>query len=100
MGKRKNQRSVVSFGGSRSEQHGVCSDDGGLAQLGERLPCKQEVSGSIPLISTTQKTRNPKTKSKRALILRGRINGARGALAEAEATKAQFILTRANSSAG
>ncbi len=29
------------------------SDDmGGLAQLGERLPCKQEVSGSIPLIST------------------------------------------------
>ena len=31
----------------------VYSDDmGGLAQLGERLPCKQEVSGSIPLIST------------------------------------------------
>ena len=26
--------------------------DGGLAQLGERLPCKQEASGSIPLIST------------------------------------------------
>ena len=26
---------------------------GGLAQLGERLPCKQEASGSIPLISTT-----------------------------------------------
>ena len=24
---------------------------GGLAQLGERLPCKQEVSGSLPLIS-------------------------------------------------
>ena len=30
---------------------------GGLAQLGERLPCKQEVSGSIPLISTNQKNR-------------------------------------------
>ena len=29
--------------------------DGGLAQLGERLPCKQEVSGSIPLISTILK---------------------------------------------
>ena len=29
-------------------------EEGGLAQLGERLPCKQEVSGSIPLISTTQ----------------------------------------------
>ena len=26
--------------------------DGGLAQLGERLPCKQEVAGSIPTIST------------------------------------------------
>ena len=29
--------------------------DGGLAQLGERLPCKQEVSGSIPLISTKER---------------------------------------------
>ena len=29
--------------------------DGGLAQLGERLLCKQEVSGSIPLISTIPK---------------------------------------------
>ena len=27
-------------------------EDGGLAQLGERLPCKQEVAGSIPTIST------------------------------------------------
>ena len=26
---------------------------GGIAQLGEHLPCKQGVSGSIPLISTT-----------------------------------------------
>ena len=35
-------------------QGSVKSEDcGGLAQLGERLPCKQEVSGSIPLISTT-----------------------------------------------
>ena len=25
---------------------------GGIAQLGERLPCKQEVAGSIPTIST------------------------------------------------
>jgi hypothetical protein len=29
-----------------------CSRIGGLAQLGERLPCTQEVSGSIPLSST------------------------------------------------
>ena len=33
---------------------GKCLGYGGLAQLGERLPCKQEVSGSIPLISTTK----------------------------------------------
>ena len=29
---------------------------GGIAQLGERLTGSQEVSGSIPLISTTEKT--------------------------------------------
>ena len=28
---------------------------GGLAQLGERLPCKQEVTGSIPVLSTMRK---------------------------------------------
>ena len=27
---------------------------GGVAQLGEHLPCKQGVSGSIPLISTRE----------------------------------------------
>ena len=27
-------------------------DHGGVAQLGERLPCKQEVIGSNPIIST------------------------------------------------
>ena len=26
--------------------------NGDIAQLGERLPCKQEVAGSIPTIST------------------------------------------------
>ena len=31
---------------------------GGIAQLGERLPCKQEASGSIPLISTIQHIEN------------------------------------------
>ena len=36
-------------GSQAREQGRLC---GGLAQLGERLPCKQEVSGSIPLIST------------------------------------------------
>ena len=32
--------------------------DGGLAQLGERLPCKQEVIGSIPIISTIKRARS------------------------------------------
>ena len=27
---------------------------GGIAQLGARLPCKQEVAGSIPAVSTKQ----------------------------------------------
>ena len=31
----------------------VKNPHGGLAQLGERLPCKQEVTGSIPVLSTT-----------------------------------------------
>ena len=30
--------------------------DGGVAQLGEHLPCKQGVKGSIPFISTTVRT--------------------------------------------
>ena len=40
------------------------SEYGGLAQLGEHLPCKQGVSGSNPLISTIliRKTRSLKTK--------------------------------------
>jgi hypothetical protein len=32
---------------------GLTRDYGGIAQLGERLHGMQEVSGSIPLISTT-----------------------------------------------
>ena len=36
-----------------SKEENEVEIDGGLAQLGERLPCKQEVSGSIPLISTS-----------------------------------------------
>ena len=28
--------------------------NGGVAQLGEHLPCKQGVKGSIPFISTSQ----------------------------------------------
>ena len=38
--------------------------EGDIAQLGERLPCKQEVAGSIPTISTTQLKKIPVLKSK------------------------------------
>ena len=41
-----------------------CNLDGGVAQLGERLPCTQEVIGSIPFTSTTlqkSKDRGQKT---------------------------------------
>ena len=38
----------------------VNSSDGGVAQLGEHLPCKQGVRGSIPLISTKGQITNNK----------------------------------------
>ena len=41
----------VSFSGFCGEKSREC---GGLAQLGERLPCKQEVTGSIPVLSTKE----------------------------------------------
>ena len=34
------------------ERNGLCDDDGGIAQLGEHLLCKQGVIGSSPIIST------------------------------------------------
>ena len=40
--------------------------NGGLAQLGERLPCKQEVSGSIPLISTIKEVKGDPGKAQRS----------------------------------
>ena len=42
--------------GPRGRRFESCFPDlynGGLAQLGERLLCTQEVSGSIPLVSTS-----------------------------------------------
>ena len=43
---------------------------GGVAQLGERLPCKQEASGSNPLISTTYFSFvRKKSKQKKAKVL-------------------------------
>ena len=37
--------------------------NGGVAQLGEHLPCKQGVMGSIPIISTSGKLPQPETTS-------------------------------------
>ena len=36
----------------------ILAGSGAIAQLGERLPCTQEVSGSIPLGSTTSALRS------------------------------------------
>ena len=36
----------------QNSERKLTGEYGGIAQLGERLLCKQEVSGSIPLIST------------------------------------------------
>ena len=44
--------SLFNLEGTLSEREAFVSLYGGVAQLGEHLPCKQGVSGSIPLIST------------------------------------------------
>ena len=43
---------VVRFSGTVKKSH----EYGGVAQLGEHLPCKQGVKGSIPFISTIADT--------------------------------------------
>ena len=48
--------------------------NGGVAQLGEHLPCKQGVRGSNPLISTPEEhpemyLENFKQKNKKSLLL-------------------------------
>ena len=56
VGKRRSSGEIEFWALDRNERYEAWDDeDGGLAQLGERLPCKQEVSGSIPLISTKHK---------------------------------------------
>ena len=60
--KRKAARSVKSEaedGSLRAE-----GENGGVAQLGEHLPCKQGVRGSIPLISTSRHSRPPKERGR------------------------------------
>ena len=67
--------------------------DGGLAQLGERLPCKQEVSGSIPLISTnTNLTKNTAIRPSEAVGSREekRLSGRMPARSDGEAKRGQL----------
>ena len=54
-----NETALLGFAGGpkgrrleNGSNEGRGSKWGGVAQLGEHLPCKQGVSGSIPLIST------------------------------------------------
>ena len=42
--------------GAAVDMQAYARENGGVAQLGEHLPCKQGVMGSIPIIST--KVRN------------------------------------------
>ena len=53
----RKDRSLFNFEGPNKEDFSfdlrVKEDRGGLAQLGEHLPCKQGVKGSNPLISTS-----------------------------------------------
>ena len=60
---------LLLFNFQRSETSKACQifekeekqpwEHGGVAQLGEHLPCKQGVMGSIPIISTTRQCRDP-----------------------------------------
>ena len=54
MDAQKSQDMVAPSKFRKSSGSGEKKRYGGLAQLGERLPCKQEVSGSNPLISTKE----------------------------------------------
>ena len=44
-------------GSKRTPERGKEEARGGVAQLGEHLPCKQGVMGSIPIISTNFRTK-------------------------------------------
>jgi hypothetical protein len=52
------------------------SSDGGVAQLGERLLCKQEVDGSIPFTSTSPPAvaRHGRRQAKELSALRAKAN--------------------------
>ena len=53
----KSRKIVVQFPGTKEREKG---NRGGVAQLGEHLPCKQGVMGSNPIISTKSVERTKK----------------------------------------
>ena len=75
---------------------------GGLAQLGERLPCKQEVTGSIPVLSTKRSTGSPTKPSEAGLLGGGetKTQGAFNACVKCADCGFDFDEIWANSSAG
>ena len=70
---------------------------GGLAQLGERLICIQEVSGSIPLFSTTANADNCTLKTEQRKRRQKQGNRGRGRkIAKLKANVENFNLIRVN----
>ena len=51
-------------GSCQEERNGEANPNGGVAQLGEHLPCKQGVMGSNPIISTKGLSRKDTEKNK------------------------------------
>jgi hypothetical protein len=72
---------------------------GGVAQLGERLLCKQEVIGSIPFTSTTDAThivRCCRPRQRRSRAARGRVQSRCSFLHGAAVAVASFDKLRSN----
>ena len=68
-GKKKRRRGKKEFRSCCSifrDQKKRTPGNGGVAQLGEHLPCKQGVKGSIPFISTTVRTERADIKRRNA----------------------------------
>ena len=55
-----------------TKQNIIPEENGGVAQLGEHLPCKQGVKGSIPFISTkAREARSEKRREKNEEVRKG-----------------------------
>ena len=67
----------------------MCLNNGGLAQLGERLLCTQEVSGSIPLFSTNGESRDCTLKTEQRMKMK-KSKATEGAILKKIASKKQM----------